>query len=473
MQRELNVTTRLFYQLADSIGATALFIALLVIRNIGHMPQGFKSFMLVRITIGNVLLGAIFVILYHWAFELAAVYNARRFRDEVRTVAVGATGASLLVAVFSALSRGHSFTWSLVAIYWLVSVSLAITLRAGVRFSRHHLRHVRPREVLIVGSDERALELSRELQFRRRSGMRLVGFVDSPNGHQVPAEVERQMVGTLEKLDEVLMRTVVDQVIIALPIRSQYDAVQRAIAVCEQAGVEAQCLVPDLFCASIARPRIASLEDQSIVRLRVVHDDYRLVLKRALDLIGSTLALVILSPILITAAIAIKLSSPGPIFFVQERFGCNKRRFRMCKFRTMVPNADALLSTLEAQNEKDGPIFKMKRDPRVTPIGRILRSTSIDELPQLFNILRGEMSLVGPRPMSVRDVSLFSESWLMRRFSVKPGLTGLWQVSGRSGTTFHRWMSLDLEYIDRWSLYLDFKILAQTIPAVLKQDGAV
>jgi lipopolysaccharide/colanic/teichoic acid biosynthesis glycosyltransferase len=161
------------------------------------------------------------------------------------------------------------------------------------------------------------------------------------------------------------------------------------------------------------------------------------------------------------------------VLFTQERYCYRRRRFRMLKFRSMVHNAEELLSNLESQNEAVGPIFKMRDDPRVTKFGRFLRTTSLDELPQLWNVLTGEMSLVGPRPMSIRDVSKFSEASLMRRFSVTPGMTGLWQVNGRSGVEFDQWIEMDFSYIDQWSLLLDVKIMARTITAVLKRSGAM
>jgi lipopolysaccharide/colanic/teichoic acid biosynthesis glycosyltransferase len=173
------------------------------------------------------------------------------------------------------------------------------------------------------------------------------------------------------------------------------------------------------------------------------------------------------------AAIAIRATSEGPVFFAQQRYGYRRRKFRMFKFRSMVANAPDLLAELEGQNEAAGPIFKIRQDPRITPVGQLLRTTSIDELPQLWNVLIGDMSLVGPRPMTVRDVSLFSEATLMRRFSVKPGITGLWQVSGRSDASFDQWIKFDFSYIDDWSLGLDFRILARTVGVVLKRSGAV
>jgi lipopolysaccharide/colanic/teichoic acid biosynthesis glycosyltransferase len=195
--------------------------------------------------------------------------------------------------------------------------------------------------------------------------------------------------------------------------------------------------------------------------------------KRLMDLSVSSLALLLCSPLFIAVAIAIKLDSSGPIFFVQERFGISKRRFRMIKFRTMTIDAESQIEDLEHLNEKSGtPIFKIRNDPRVTRVGKWLRKTSVDELPQLFNVLLGDMSVVGPRPLSVRDALRMEEAWQRRRFSVKPGLTCLWQVSGRSNLSFERWMELDLEYIDHWSLKLDASILLRTIPAIVLTRGA-
>jgi exopolysaccharide biosynthesis polyprenyl glycosylphosphotransferase len=194
--------------------------------------------------------------------------------------------------------------------------------------------------------------------------------------------------------------------------------------------------------------------------------------KRIFDLAVALIMLVFCAPIFLLTAIAIKLDSRGPIFFVQERVGLSKRRFRMLKFRTMGIDAEARMKDIEHLNEKSGPIFKIKNDPRITTIGKWLRRTSIDELPQLVNVLLGDMTIVGPRPLSVRDAVKMEEAWQKRRFSVKPGLTCLWQVSGRSNLSFEQWMQLDLEYIDRWSLGLDATILLRTIPAIVLARGA-
>jgi len=202
------------------------------------------------------------------------------------------------------------------------------------------------------------------------------------------------------------------------------------------------------------------------------HDWWPLVVKRIIDIVFSVILLFLLAPVLLIAALLVKFSSGGPILFRQERMGVNKRRFMILKFRTMVPNAEKMLAELEEQNEASGPVFKIMKDPRITPIGKVLRRTSIDELPQLFNVLKGDMSLVGPRPLAVRDFEGFSEDWQRRRFSVPPGITCLWQVSGRSSISFEQWMKMDLQYLDEWSLWLDMRILARTISAVLTGSGA-
>jgi exopolysaccharide biosynthesis polyprenyl glycosylphosphotransferase len=236
-------------------------------------------------------------------------------------------------------------------------------------------------------------------------------------------------------------------------------------------GVRARYLA-DIF--QYARgDRGAKQQDPSLVLARTVSpEDYRSLIKRAIDAFGAIVCLILFAPVLVAAAVAVRPSGPGPIIFSQERYGLNRRRFKMYKFRTMVAEAEALQITLEERNEASGPVFKIRSDPRVTPIGRVLRKFSIDELPQLVNVLKGEMSLVGPRPLPIRDVHRFTEAALMRRFSVRPGLTGLWQVSGRSELPFDRWISLDLAYIDEWSLMMDCKILLRTLPVVLKGTGA-
>jgi exopolysaccharide biosynthesis polyprenyl glycosylphosphotransferase len=323
--------------------------------------------------------------------------------------------------------------------------------------------------VVIVGSGPRALRLHEYLKDGSHR-CEVLGFVDTQVHPALTAHGWLPM-GGLDELERILMRQVVDEVLIALPIHSHYAQIQRAIVICERVGVQATVLV-DLVQSALRRPSLRSSGPVAMLTMLTVPDDYRLLAKRAFDLVAGALILVAAGPVMLAAALAVKLTSPGPVLFVQERYGLNKRRFRMYKFRSMVVDAEARLSELEHLNEKQGPIFKIRNDPRLTLVGSLLRKTSIDELPQLFNVLKGDMSLVGPRPMSLRDVGLFSEAWLMRRFSVRPGITGLWQVSGRSNLAFEDWVALDLKYIDEWSLTLDFDILARTVPVVLRGTGA-
>jgi len=285
-------------------------------------------------------------------------------------------------------------------------------------------------------------------------------------------DIGPRMLGDLSELEDILVRQPVDEVLITLPVKSCYAQIQDAIEICGRIGVECKYL-SDIFQPSFAQEGYEELRGFNVITLKPVVPDARFIIKRGFDIVASSLGLTLLSPLFLIIAIAIKVSSSGPAIFSQERHGRNRRRFRMYKFRTMVDKAEALQPSLELKNEVCGPVFKIRNDPRVTSLGMFLRRSSLDELPQLLNVLKGEMSLVGPRPLPGRDVSKFEEAWLLRRFCVVPGLTGLWQVTARNSIRFEDWVQRDFEYIDNWSLKLDFLILARTIPAVLKGVGAV
>ena len=260
--------------------------------------------------------------------------------------------------------------------------------------------------------------------------------------------------------------------LIALPIASNYRLIEQILDWCSQQGI-AVAFEASLF-ENTGTPFLGYERLHGMMTLydaAPVH--WTAGAKRIIDMLLSGCALIVLSPILVGVAIAVKSTSPGPVFFLQERLGLGKRRFKIIKFRTMVTNAEKLLKDLEHLNQSGGPTFKLDRDPRITRIGAFLRRTSLDELPQLLNVFIGDMSLVGPRPLPLRDYEGFSQDWHRRRFSVRPGITCIWQVNGRSSVTFERWMELDMAYIDRWSLWLDFTILMQTIPAVLRGSGAM
>jgi exopolysaccharide biosynthesis polyprenyl glycosylphosphotransferase len=378
---------------------------------------------------------------------------------------------SVLALVFPLTSRAGTFHPGTLALAWALSTVLMILIRVMLGSLVGSSAPGR-KQVLIVGTGARALELYREMSKKAEADYQLLGFVDSRGARPSSPEIQERILGELSQLETLLVNHIVDEVLITLPVKSCYTQIQHTIHTCERVGVESKYL-NEIFKPSLSRARHEQLEGFPMTSMKLVQDDGRLLIKRAIDIAGATIGLLALSPLMLLIAAAIRLTSQGPVIFGQERYGRNKRRFRMYKFRTMVCNAEALQEDLECRNEVAGPAFKIKDDPRVTRVGRFLRRTSLDELPQLFNVLRGEMSLVGPRPLPQRDVSRFEEGWLMRRFCVVPGLTGLWQINGRSNTSFDKWVEHDLSYIDRWSLMLDLKIMAQTIPAVVKGVGAV
>ncbi len=280
------------------------------------------------------------------------------------------------------------------------------------------------------------------------------------------------VIGTIADISQCLKKYVVDEVIIAIPRSLLTDAEPIAYA-CEEEGIKLRFMA-DVFSLQAARVSLAQVGNIPLLTLEpVAQDKNTLFVKRIFDLVVTSLAMPVVLPVIGLIAIAVKLDSPGPAFFIQERVGLRKHLFPMYKFRSMYEDAEEKMKEIEHLNEAEGPIFKMTNDPRVTKVGKFIRKTSLDELPQLFNVLMGDMSLVGPRPMSIRDVDLFDKGIQRKRFSVKPGITCLWQVSGRSSLPFSDWLRLDLEYIENWSLWLDLKILLKTIPAVLNSKGAM
>jgi exopolysaccharide biosynthesis polyprenyl glycosylphosphotransferase len=276
----------------------------------------------------------------------------------------------------------------------------------------------------------------------------------------------------IEQLNSVIANKTVDEVLVALPIDRYGPLVQAIVRQCEEQGIIVRVRT-EMSTLNIGRSYIDNLHGVPVVTIQSgPQDGWQLIAKRLIDLLASTLLLIALAPLLIVVVLLIKWDSPGTVFFGQERVGYNKRRFRMLKFRTMVEGADKQQCALDHLNEAEGPVFKIKNDPRITRVGAFLRRFSIDELPQLVNVLKGDMSLVGPRPLPVRDVERIDIQWHKRRFSIKPGITCLWQVNGRSNVGFDDWVRMDLDYIDKWSLGLDVLILMKTIPAVFKGPGA-
>jgi exopolysaccharide biosynthesis polyprenyl glycosylphosphotransferase len=313
--------------------------------------------------------------------------------------------------------------------------------------------------VLLAGTPGDVVQLEKSLTAEQLVEMEIVGRID----------IEAQPISALV---EALHRHSVSRVIFAGG-HSHLNRLQEAIAACEVEGVEAW-LLADFIKTSIARPDFDAIGDRPMLVFRTTPDiSWALLVKGVIDRVGAFLLLIPASVIMLIAAAAIRLTSPGPVVFRQMRAGKHGKPFTMYKFRTMVTDAEMRQSELQVFNQMSGPVFKIERDPRITPLGQYLRKWSVDELPQLFNVLQGHMSLVGPRPLPIYEVEKFENTAQRRRLSVKPGLTCLWQVSGRNHVTdFHEWVRLDLKYIDNWSIWLDIKILIMTVPAVLMGLGA-
>ncbi len=350
---------------------------------------------------------------------------------------------------------------------------LLLSQRLAITLGLHRLRRggLNTRYALIVGTGPRAQRVYRDIELHPAWGLKVIGFLDDADSPVDPA-IPHQLVHKLTELPQLLDRDQhVDEVIVACP-RAMLDRIRPLVHYCAKSGTPLT-LLSDIFGDFLPAPRITRFDSLTALSFAPVHHDpFQLAVKRAIDIAGSIALLLLCAPLLGLAALAIRLSSPGPVLFRQLRCGLHGRRFEMLKLRTMVPDAERRLAELLDQNEMQGPVFKLRDDPRVTRVGRILRRTSIDELPQLVNVLRGDMSLVGPRPPVPGEVSLYAISE-RRRLSMRPGITCTWQVSGRNLIRdFEEWVELDLDYIDNWSLSRDVELLLRTIPAVLRGTGA-
>ncbi len=430
-----------------------------------------------RIKVGNAILGFLLLAAWYAAFAAQGLYLSHRLKtlgEELKEVAQAVAISAGLLLIGAAIGRWPTINVRTVTIFALVSLALIGFTRVALRFNLRRLRERghNVKSLLILGGGERGQQFASHIQRRPDLGYKLLGYVDSDGPFNREAIGGAPWLGAVEDLPEIVANEVIDEVAITLPVKSRYAQIESAVALLEEQGITTHLLL-DFFPQKIARSQTAELDGIPIVSLHTApRFSWRTEAKRLFDLVSGILLLIILSPLFVVVAIAIKLDSAGPVFFVQERVGLNKRRFRMIKFRTMLADAEARMKEIEHLNEKAGPIFKIRNDPRITRVGRWLRKTSVDELPQLVNVMLGQMSIVGPRPLSVRDALQIAEPWQKRRFSMKPGLTCLWQISGRSDLSFEQWVKLDLEYIDCWSLALDASILIRTVPAIVLARGA-
>jgi exopolysaccharide biosynthesis polyprenyl glycosylphosphotransferase len=436
------------------------------------------DFLSMQVKVRNFALFALFLLVWHIIFSFCRLYNSRRlsprWQEALDLVKATTLGAGLLgLAAF--LFRLEMVTPRFAVGFWSIS---SVTLISSRLVGRHLLSRLRVRgrnlrQMLIVGTNPRAVHFARKIAATPALGYSLLGFVDRAwAGGGEFRKSGYPLVSDFERFPAFLRERVVDEVVIVLPMKSMYSEAARITAICEEQGIVVRVLA-NFFNLKLARSRAEEFEHESVITLGSNSiAGWQHLSKRFLDFSASLVSIIILTPLFLVIALLIKLTSSGPVFFIQERVGLNKRRFRLFKFRTMVQGAEQRLAEVAHLNEVSGPVFKIKNDPRLTRAGKFLRKTSIDELPQLLNVLKGDMSLVGPRPLPLRDYEGFDQDWQRRRFSVRPGITCLWQINGRSSTPFEKWMELDMLYIDHWSLGLDLKILAKTLPAVLRGVGA-
>jgi len=354
-----------------------------------------------------------------------------------------------------------------IAIFLVISWPAALVMRVSL-FRGFSERTVPVDEVLVVGAGAMGHATSDDIARRRRHHvLGHLRFADEPVANALKGKV----LGTAAELEVMLRTTPVAEVYLATTSMEHAPQVQQAIRVCERFGIPF-ALPAYMFQLHRARPVDShSVADGYLHYQSVDTKPTQMALKRVFDIVTSAIALWLLLPLLLVTAVAIKLTSKGPLLFRQTRVGLHGRPFRMMKFRTMVVDAEAQKASLAALNEVDGPVFKIKNDPRVTRVGHFLRKYSIDELPQLVNVLRGDMSVVGPRPPLPNEVAKY-EGWQRRRLSVRPGLTCIWQVSGRNTLSFQQWMYLDMLYIDTWSFMKDLELILKTVPIVLTGKGA-
>jgi len=391
------------------------------------------------------------------------------YRSVLRTTVFGTLAIVLVVFIL----RLSSFPRSLIVIFAPTSFCILIVEKTLVYYivGRMRERGYDRKAVLVVGTGELAEEFTEAIHEYGDWGLEVTGFLTDAPLEVGSKKYGAMVLGTIDDLESILHKRVIHEVILALPARDLGKAPD-ILSLCEQEGVRAR-LISDCFRTMIAKLQVHEIHGMPVLTFSTTSDkEWQLFAKHIMDVVVSSAALIVLSPVFLIISILVKLTSKGLALYEWNVVGVDKRCFKGYKFRSMVDNADELKAKLMAQNEMSGPAFKMKNDPRVTPLGRILRKFSLDELPQLWSVLKGDMSLVGPRPALVTEVDRF-ESWHRRKFSVKPGLTCLWQVSGRSEIKdFDEWAKMDLEYIDNWSLWLDFKILLKTIPVVLLGKGA-
>lgn len=406
---------------------------------------------------------------------IKGAYRIRMSTDVVDEIAVIFSAATITVGaivVITTMLHQDLYSRGVIVYVWVLVIALVALGRAVYRGIQGYCyrRGWGARRVLVVGATDAAKMAMQSMTNRPDLGYHLVGFVDHRAAPHIRDFGRFRALGTVADIPDVIERAAIDEVVIALPA-SSHEQVWPILSVCEQRGVGLK-LIPDLFEMSLSRVQV---DDIGGIPLLDVHErpSRRLarLAKRVVDIMIAGTAAILSLPLMLLLMALIRLETPGPALLCQERIGAGGRRFTCFKLRTMHAGAHEQVAALQHLNDTEGPLFKIKQDPRHTRVGRRIRSWSLDELPQLFNVLRGDMSIIGPRPPLQAEVERY-EPWHMRRLEVPPGLTGIWQVSGRSDLAFDEMVMMDIYYVDNWSLSLDARILLRTIIAVLARHGA-
>jgi exopolysaccharide biosynthesis polyprenyl glycosylphosphotransferase len=433
-------------------------------------------------------IGALLIlsILWYVIFNYLKMYDFRYYETRLRRIIRIIIAASLGVAaaVFGAELIGMGGLGEKFPQYfWLITVTLflvyRLTILVSLRYIRLKKRNIR--QVLIVGFNSRAAEIKEELS-DSALGFNVLGFIDDIDpelnqNNSFNIKSKQLLLCPLSEFNNYISEHQLDEVLIALPLRTHYEKIKTMIQSCAEQGIKVRLICDLVIDLPRAITQIDTIEWSGTSIHFINYDvdrssEKQQDLKRVIDLVLAGIAVILLLPVFFIVAVAIFFDDGWPVFFTQTRVGMNKKRYKMMKFRTMIRDADKMQAELEALNEVEGAAFKITDDPRITWTGNFLRKTSLDEIPQFLNVVGGSMSLVGPRPLPVRDFEKFYDDSHRRRFSVKPGITGLWQISDRDKISFQEWMQLDLNYIDTRNWLFDLKILFKTIPAVIRGKGA-
>jgi exopolysaccharide biosynthesis polyprenyl glycosylphosphotransferase len=467
MLKEKETVLRRFLIFVDSVVISLAFFLAFFFKGMLHEPgESLRKYIVI-------LLLAIPL----WCLTLYAngIYLSMRTRSYLEILwAITKSAALTFLAMGTAIYFfKHSQTSRLfLLLFATFSFGFILLEKTAVFMSAHYVRRqgLNTRRILIVGTGKRAQEFIKKVDRHPEWGFEILGAIDDEPGRGVHRVGRLGIIGALEDIPRIFHKDAVDEVVFVVP-RSRLNSLQDAIHKCETEGVVVTVAV-DLFDTLLAKSSVTELDGLPLLHFKTTNArEWELLVKRIFDFMTSGLGILVLAPFFLVTAILIKITSRGPVFFKQARFGLHGRKFTLYKFRTMRTGAHDILSDVTDLDSMTTPEFRHKKTRWITPVGRFLRKFSLDELPQLFNVFIGHMSIVGPRPTVPDEVDKY-KTWQRRRFSMKPGITCLWQVNGRNNIAFEDWMKLDLEYLDNWSLWLDAKILFKTIPVVIFGIGA-